>query len=315
MKNLMRQPLVHFLLIGLALFLVYDFTGNNKRGSDELKIVVVDKDSLLEFMQYRSKAFNKKQFEQKLYNMSDEKLENMIDDYVREEVLYREALGLGLDKEDYVIRRRLVQKLDFINRGFVDSTMALTDTDIKNYFEENKERYYVEPYVTFTHVFFNNETHENDKARKLAENELGVLNGKNVPFTESMKYGERFLYHTNYVERTPGYVESHFGRDMAKFVFGLEPSDNTWHGPFESPYGYHLVKLTNREDGRYPEIDEIYGRVKQDAQIDLSKEKTEKTVRNIIDSYDVRVVYKKPANKSLSPEAAPATRNTEPEKK
>lgn len=310
----MRQPLLHFLLIGLALFLVYNYTGNNKRGSDELKIVVVDKDSLLEFMQYRSKAFNREQFEQNLGNMSDEELENMIDDYVREEVLYREALGLGLDKEDYVIRRRLVQKLDFINRGFVDSTMTLTDTDIEDYFEDNKERYYVEPYVTFTHVFFNNEIHGKDKALELSENELDVLNGSDVPFTDSMKYGDRFLYHANYVERTPGYVESHFGRDMAKSVFGLEPSDKTWYGPFESPYGYHLVKLTNRDDGRYPELDEIYGRIEQDAQIDLSKDKTEKTVRDIIDGYDVRVVYKRPERKSLlGPEAAPASRNTEQE--
>lgn len=315
LKNLINQPLLHFLLIGLGLFLLYDLTG--KENPEELvsKTVLVDKNALLTFMQYRSKSFDRKQFEDRLKNMPQEKLNRLIDDYVREEVLYREALRLGFDKNDYVLRRRLVQKLEFVNQGFIDSTMTLTDTDIEDYFKENKERYYVEPYITFTHVFFNNEIHGKDKAAVISKNELKVLNGKDVPFTDSMKYGDRFLYHTNYVERAPEYVSSHFGRDMAKSVFGLEPSDKIWYGPFESPYGYHLVKLSNREDGRYPEIGEIYGKVKQDAQIDLSKEKSEKTIRDIIDNYDVRMVYKRPVNKSPSPKTTDASRNIEQKKK
>jgi hypothetical protein len=153
MKYFFKQPLLHFLLIGLGLFLIYNFTG--KKGSEEVdsRTVVVDKETLLTFMQYRSKAFNQEEFEGRLENMSDEELRRLIDDYIREEVLHREALALNLGKDDYVIRRRLVQKLEFINQGFTEGSLNLSEKDVRQFFEMNKQDYYSEPHVTFTHVF------------------------------------------------------------------------------------------------------------------------------------------------------------------
>lgn len=293
MKYFFKQPLLHFLLIGLGLFLIYNFTG--EKGSEEvdLRTVVVDKQALLTFMQYRSKAFNREEFEGRLENTSDEELMRLIDDYVREEVLHREALALNLDKDDYVIRRRLVQKLEFINQGFTEGSLNLSEKDIQQFFEMNKQDYYVEPHVTFTHVFLDNERYGSEEAERLAKEKLKELNRNKVSFTESTKHGDRFLYHTNYVERTPEYIASHFGPEMAKSVFELEASDSVWRGPFKSPYGYHLVMMTSNEEGRYPEIGEIYERVKQDTKYAVTKKRTEKTIKDIIDSYDVKIVYKK----------------------
>ena len=292
-KNIINQPLLHFLLIGLGLFVLYNFTAGQNSEDTAPKTVIVDRDTLLTFMQYRSKAFNKEQFSDKLDNMQDQERQQLIEDFVREEVLYREALALGLEENDYVIRRRLIQKLDFINKGFIDGTISLTDEDVRKYYEQHKESYYVEPEVTFTHVYFNNETHGMDKAASLAEKELDTLNSNNVPFSDSVKYGDRFLYHINYVERTPEFVESHFGPEMAKSIFKLMPSESTWYGPFKSPYGYHLVKLADRKDGRYPDIDEVSATVEQDAKIDLSRDISEETVQKIIDGYDVRINIKR----------------------
>ncbi len=292
-KNIIKQPLLHFLLIGLGLFLLYDFTGKESADESDLKTIVVDKDALLNFMQYRSKAFNRKEFEDRLDQTSGEKLRRLIDDYVREEVLHREALALNLDKDDYVIRRRLVQKLEFINQGFTDGSIDLNKNDIQRYFEGNSDAYYVKPYVTFTHIFFDNERHGREKAEELAKKQIEELNQNRVPFTKATMRGDRFLYHVNYVERTPEYVASHFGPEMTKAVFELEPSDSVWKGPFESPYGFHLVMVTANEAGRYPALEEIYERVKQDAQFAYTKEKTEKTIQDIIESYDIRIVYGK----------------------
>lgn len=298
---------MHFLLIGAALFFIYEYTAGNNQKEIDLKTVVVDKDALLTFMQYRSKAFDSIKFEDKLNNMSQEELNTLIEDYVREEVLYREALGLGLDKDDYVIRRRLVQKVDFINEGFLRSSMNIDESQIQKYFEENKEVYKVEPYVTFTHVFFSNELHGKEKAREHALNELKLLNDKNIPFSESVKHGDRFLYHLNYVERVPDYVESHFGNEMAKSLFELNPSQTLWTGPYVSPYGFHLVMLTKNEKARYPELEDVYDRVKQDVNYNSLMEEKEKSIYDIIDSYDVKIIYKnnnnikKPGTASLNP--------------
>ncbi|XZZ64234.1 hypothetical protein ACJJIF_21960 (plasmid) [Microbulbifer sp. SSSA002] len=77
----------------------------------------------------------------------------MIDDYIREEILYREAINLGLQEHDQIIRRRLIQKLDYVTGGF-SSKISITDEDLKNYFKLNQEKYRIEASITFTHVFF-----------------------------------------------------------------------------------------------------------------------------------------------------------------
>jgi hypothetical protein len=212
---------------------------------------------------------------------------------VREEVLHREAVALGLGEDDYVIRRRLVQKLEFITEGFAEAGAKVDRAALQRYFDANKADYYVEPFVTFTHVFFETEDRPREEALAAAEKKLIELNRDGVPFADAPQHGDRFLYHVNYVERTPDYVASHFGVPMAKAVFELEPNDFIWKGPFDSPYGVHLVLLTTNEPGRDPELAELEDRVRDDAQRAMIREETEAAITDIVGSYDVRVVYER----------------------
>jgi len=290
-SNLIKQPLFHFLLIGAAFFLLYHLTVKNNYPDTDLKTVIVDKNSLLKFMQYRSKKFNPREFENKLKNMPQDELNKLMDEYVREEVLYREALALGMDKEDYLIRRRMIQKIEFINEELVNSSQNITEKQARDYFEQNRDSYKIEPNATFTHVYFSNDRHGKENANKLSENELAILNNDNVQFFDSVKHGDRFLYHLNYVERTPEFIESHFGKEMSEEIFKLSPSDSEWSGPFESPYGYHLVMLTNKEDEQYPELYEVYDMVIQELNYKLSNEARENSIKEIIDGYEVKILY------------------------
>ena len=106
-----------------------------------------------------------------------------------------------------------------------------------------------------------------------------------------MQHGDRFLYHLNYVERVPEYVESHFGSGMAKQLFSLTPDELSWHGPYQSPYGYHLVMVVDRREGRYPELDEIHDRVLADARSYMVKENVEEAIKKLIGSYQVDILY------------------------
>jgi hypothetical protein len=292
LKRFLKEPLVHFLSAGLGLFVLFGLVNRNDGDSDP-NVIIVDRDALLTFAQYRIKAFNPALAEKKLEGMSDDELRLFIDDYVREEVLHREALALGLDEDDYVIRRRLVQKLEFITEGFAEAGADLDEAAVQRYFDANKADYYVEPYLTFTHVFFQTEDRPRAQARGLAEKELGKLNRDGVPFAEAPQHGDRFLYHVNYVERTPDYVGSHFGPPMARALFELEPNDFIWRGPFDSPYGVHLVLLTTNEPGREPELAELEGRVREDARRARVREETESAIADVVDAYDVRVVYER----------------------
>lgn len=292
MKRFLKEPLVHFLAAGLGLFVLFGLV-NRDEGDTDPNVVIVDRDALLTFVQYRIKAFNPTLAEKKLEGMSDEELERFIDEYVREEVLHREALALGLDEDDYVIRRRLVQKLEFITEGFAESSVAVDESALQRYFDANKADYFVEPYVTFTHVFFQTEDRPREEAQALAKKELAKLNRDAVPFSDAPQHGDRFLYHVNYVERTPDYVGSHFGPPMARALFALEPNEFVWRGPFDSAYGVHLVLLTTNEPGREPELAELRDRIHEDARRAMIREETETAIAEVVEAYDVRVVYER----------------------
>ena len=308
--KLINQPLFQFLLIGGFIFLLYNFTVKNNPDTDNLKTVVVDKESLITFLQYRYKAFDRIKFENKLNNMSEDELNNLINDYIREEALYREALGFGLDKNDNVIRRRLIQKIEFINEDAVNNSLDINDGQLSDYFEKNRGSYVIDPFVTFTHVFFSNYKHGAGKANELAQNQLAMLNKNEVPFSDSVKYGDRFLYNINYVESAPDHVENHFSDEMANKLFKLNPSETIWNGPFESPYGFHLVMLTNNEKEQYPELEDVYDEVKQDLTYELSKKQKDKAISQIIDNYEVKILYKNVNNEpELSNSPGPGNQN------
>ena len=292
MQRFLKEPLVHFLAAGLALFVLFGLVNRDGPEADR-NVVIVDQDALLTFVQYRIKAFNPALAEKRLSSLSNEELQQLIDDYVREEVLHREALQLGLDEDDYIIRRRLVQKLEFITEGFAEAGAEVDQSALRRYFDANEGDYYVQPFVTFTHVFFDTENRPREEAREAAEKKLVELNREGVPFAEAPQHGDRFLYHVNYVERTPEYVASHFGVPMAKAVFELEPNDLMWKGPFDSQYGVHLVMLTTNEPGRDPELSELEGRVREDARRAMIREETETAIADVVAEYDVRVVYER----------------------
>ena len=118
MKKLIKQPLLHFLMLGIALFLVFDYSQTGPGAPAGDKSVVVDRDALLTYMQYRNQAFNEEYFSQQLDSMSKQDRQNLINDLVRDDVLYKEALSMHLEDNDYVIKRRLIQKMEFLTRGF-----------------------------------------------------------------------------------------------------------------------------------------------------------------------------------------------------
>ena len=290
MSKLLREPLVHFLAIGLLLFLLFEVVAPGDAKADR-KTIIVDRNSLLTFVQYRSKAFNPEVAASRLGALNDAELQLLIDDYVREEALHREALALGMDENDYVIKQRMIQSLKFITNGFVSSAVDVSDDEIAEYYAENLNDYYVEPYVTFTHVYFSSDRHGSEQARALATAKLEQLNAEGIPFSESTRHGDRFLYNVNYVERTEEFVASHFGRAMGSELFALEADEGSWYGPFESAYGYHIVMLTKRVDGVQPPLEEIYGAVREDALRLALMRANDKAEQAIVDTYEVRMDY------------------------
>ncbi len=286
--RIFKEPLIHFLLIGMVMFTVYEGI-NDDADTVNSREIVVTRDDLLTFVQYRAKAFEPERFNRMLDEMPADKLQTFIDDYVQEEALYREAKALKLDRNDYVARRRLIQQLEFITRGFVSVGTEITEPELQDYFQRHLETYYQPAEITFTHVFFNRERHGADKARTLAEQTLKNLNADKVPFHEGLGHGDRFFYHVNYVNKQADEIASHFGEEMQAALFDLTPNDQVWRGPFSSPYGEHLVMVTRLRPGYAPELAEVHDKVMQDALRDRLDADLDKAIQSIVKGYDIRV--------------------------
>ncbi len=292
MRAFLRDPLTHFILLGCAVFAIHGWWTQEQGSPEEApRLIVVDEASLLEFMQYRARAFDAESFRAQLEAMAPEERQRLIDDFIREEALFREAKSSGLDEDDYMIRRRLVQKVEFITESVARHASSISDDELNAYFRAHQDRYRVEPSATFTHVFFDADLRDWEESRRMAASKLLTLNETNAAFADSVNHGDRFPFHVNYVERTPEFVASHFGGSFSDTVFSLAPDDAQWYGPFESTYGVHLVMLTQRMEGREAELADVLGRVREDAEFEKKNEALREAVGGLVEQYDVRVTY------------------------
>jgi len=265
MKTFFSEPLVQFVIIGSLLFIALQtLTPQSVTGHDVYDIVVSD-EALINYQQLQAKSFRKGAGKQLFHALPADEKKTLVNDYVRDQVLFREAIALGLDENDEVIRRRLIQKMEYINQGFYNEAPPITESALTAFFTENQSDYQVEASVSFTHIFFAHEKHGREKSKVMAQTLLFDFNKQPAAFTEASQFGDRFLFNRNYIERTENYIRGHFGGAFENSLFNLKPSSQ-WQGPFQSNYGSHLVLMTATSLARLPNLDEVSPLVLADAQ-------------------------------------------------
>lgn len=287
MMRVFKQPLVQFLLGGFVLYLLLTFA-SPEEGPDD-SVIVVDDPALLTFLQFQDKAFDEAQARQILDSLDADGRARLVDDYIRDEVMVREAFAMGLDQNDDVIRQRLIQKMDFLFQGFVDDAAVPSEQDQQSYFTANQDRYQQPAQATFTHVFFNSRNRERELARADAEALLGTLNADGVPFEDAGRYGDRFFFLRNYVDRSEQLITDHFGPEMAAELFAAEP-DAKWIGPFSSRFGEHLVMLRSSTPARGLTFEEAKDRVLEDMRIERRDEARRTAYEERAGNYSVEIV-------------------------
>ncbi|WP_020681313.1 peptidylprolyl isomerase [Marinobacterium rhizophilum] len=280
-RRLIKDPLLHFVLVGACLFGTYQLIGTPDTTLSD-NTIVVDRDTLLTFIQYRSKAFQPDMAAQRLDDMTAVERQQLIHDFVREEALYRQAQALGMSENDYIIRRRSVQKLEFIAQSMAEQAVTADAEKVAAYFDAHRQDYYEEPSYTFTHVFI-----KGDTGTHKASDLLHQLNGQHVEFSHAARFGDRFLYHRNYVERTPDFIASHFGETFMDQLARIKPDTGRWQGPLTSTHGQHLVMLSEHQPGRVPELAQIQTRVEQDYLRWEQQQKQELAIQQIVGQYHV----------------------------
>lgn len=289
-KRLIKDPLLHFLVAGGLLFAVFQMLhGPAPAGTDGGKTIVVDRAKLLRFLQYQSNAFQPQYFERQFDAMSPKQKHALIEKYVREEALFREAKAMGLGKSDYVIRRRMVQKVLYLIDDTATESFSPGEADLRRYFHAHEDRYRIAPSLTFTHVFVDAAKTRAQSAEKTAEELKRTLQAKHAGFQDAPAYGDRFPYRQNYVNMTPDFIRSQFGADFTRDLMKLAPSDRNWRGPIKSRFGYHLVLLTSHDPARLPKLAAIEDQVKDDLLRDTVAAYRDKALTDLMRRFTVEL--------------------------
>ncbi len=245
MKKLFKEPLFHFLVVGAVIYVIF-FTVNKDDGVTNNKILVTTFD--IERLQDNwSKKWNR--------SPTETELKALVDSYIREEVYYREALALGLDRNDTILRRRLMQKMEFLTNDLAELN-APDETALNEYFLAHQDKYELPARLSFTHIYFSFDK-RGAKATEDAENILSDLRALRAP-----ERGDSFMLQYDFDQETPFEVERLFGKGFTKQLFTLEA--NAWQGPIESGYGLHLVRISEKIDARMPELALVADKVRTD---------------------------------------------------
>jgi hypothetical protein len=281
-----RDPLVHFVVFGALLFGAWALFNPQDEAADP-RTIVVDRAALLTFIQYRTRSFDAEAAAHKLDNWPPEVVRDLVNDFIREEALHRSARAMGLDADDYVIRQRLVQKVEYMAEG-IAGEITPPDEEVLAAWYVGRVKEYVQPEtVTFTHVFVAADRHGADAARLEVDRLLQVLNRDAVPFEKATAFGDRYAYHVNYVEKGREEIVSHFGEAMAAAVFALKPDTRVWQGPLESALGFHAVLITRHAQARTPALEEVRSQVLNDWRAEAMRERRDAFVDRVIADFSI----------------------------
>ena len=284
-SKLAREPLFQFLFVAVVLFGGDRLINAGDYANAQFKISI-DDGILVQFMQLRAKTFKPADAMAALKALSASERQRLIDDYARSEVLFREAMALNLDKNDQIIRRRLIQKMDYLAQGFYDELTPLTDADLQTYFEQHRQDYQKAAEATFTHVFIASERRSVNEAKAQASLLQQELNRTETPFENAARHGERFLYNRNYVNRQDDEISSHFGSQFQQQLFALTPGEK-WQGPIQSNFGWHLVLLVKNTPAYIPELMAIGSSVFADAQRQQQRSIKRQAISKLMAKYQI----------------------------
>ena len=246
----MKNKVFIFFIIGIFLYLI-DIGLN----SDEDKNIYISDQEVISLINAWKSQVGREP--------TDDEISRIINNLVQEEILYREALNLGLEREDKIIKRRLAQKISFLKQESI--LKDFSQKEIIDFYKANRDKYYVPDSYTFTHKFFAS----NNNSKERAQNHL---NNSNSLYENS----DPFFLGKNFADVSSVEINSNFGSSFSSYF--KNPPINQWIGPYKSSFGHHNLYITNYTPGFHPALEEIYNQLL----VDLNQLKRDSAISDFI---------------------------------
>lgn len=285
LTRLLKEPLIQFLIIGAGIYGAYALFGTPEEDFRDT-IVRVDSNRIEAMISQWESRWKRPPTRQEI--------EGLIQGYIREDVLYRQAVAMGLNEDDPITRRRMAQKLEFLTSDLARMQQP-EEGELEQYFAENRASYRDPDLITFTHIFFDPDKREDATLEDVAEM-LAQLQAAGEPDAETLLAGDRFMLQNHFAAATELGISRQLGSEFSEAVMGLSPGQ--WHGPVLSGYGAHLVYVHDFVAAPPAELAGVQARVLDD----WHSEKREKFNADFLESLKSRyeiVIDELPADRLL----------------
>ena len=270
-----KSPLIHIILFGCLLGVVLVVAFGRPSAVDDATRVVITADDIVQLRAGWMRTWQREP--------TAAELRGQLERFVHDEVLYREAVRLGYDKDDALIRHTLKLKMEFLGEAQAQEIEPGVE-EMQAYYTMRKDRYRVPAKVSFVHVYFSTDK-RSAQSQADAEQALETLRAGNPELSALSGVGDRFMLKTHYVGQDERDLRGSFGDAFAQQIITLEPE--TWQGPIKSVYGLHLVKVYDRQQAYLPEIDLIKTKILDDMDLENRKAAKELFYTEILRNYQV----------------------------
>jgi len=271
----LREPLLHFAVIGVVLFVVYDWINPAEEGGERIVVTEAIVDDLARQHQARW-----------MRPASEQELANLVEVHVHDEILFREGVALGLDRDDPVIKRRVRQKIDLMSEERI-AAVAPTDAELNAYMAQNPDRFTRPTTVSFEQIFF-------DGSRPVAEveREVAIAKAALAKGVDQARLGKPTLLPKGGDAVSVEWVARDFGNGFAQQLTQLPLGE--WTGPVASGLGAHLVRVSARAPAAAPPLDDVRQQVARDWENERRERSRTESYRKLRDSYTVVIEPKLP---------------------
>jgi hypothetical protein len=282
---LAREPLIQFLLIGACIYGAYAWIGAPDEDVTD-NTIIVDVARIESFIGQWQKRWTRPPTQQEL--------DGVINAFVREDILYRAALEMGLDQDDPITRRRMAQKLEFLTNDIALFKEPVPG-ELEQYFEDNQALYREPDLITFSQVFFNPDERDESTLDDAAEM-LAQLEAAGEPDPETLGAGDRFMLQNYFLAASEFEVRRQLGTGFADSVMQLEPG--RWHGPVLSGYGVHLVYVYQLAEAPAPVFENVQSQVLENWQTEQQEDFNKAFFESLKNRYEI-VIEEIPAGSLL----------------
>ena len=276
MKKLLKDPFLHFILIGVILFALFRLVNQTTETKNTIVINDFDIENIISTWEMQWKR-----------PPTEQEIQNLINVNLKQEIFYQEALKMNLDHNDEIIKRRLSQKMQFLSND-IAAMIKPTDADLEDYIQKNKEKYLTPYSYSLYQIIFSPDKRDNN-----LKDATDVLNlNKNTSLEEMKSKGDALPFNYHFTNINADELALQFGTQFSEALVNQEL--NNWVGPIPSGFGYHLVFITQKTKPELPKLEDIRKEITRDYEYDYQKELNESIYQELKKQYDIRIDIKSP---------------------